>query len=233
MSLLVGVLVALAVSALAGPCPRRGVVRGSRGGGSAGPPGVPVPVGDGSRRRRGPRPWSRHRASAPSPGDDDLAGLLHAVAAQVRAGLPPAAAWRAALGAGVDGEVPAAELLTAVVGDRGGERSRVRAVVAGAHVAAETGAPLADVLEDLAEAVAADAEQSGEIAAALAGPRATARVLTFLPALGLLVGAAMGARPWQVLTDGALGSVLGLVGVGLVVVGRLWVGALLRRAGAP
>jgi len=159
------------------------------------------------------------------------------VAAQVRAGVPPGAAWSGVLGTAVERQVPDVDMVVAAVHDgaRGGSalRARARAVVAGAHVAAETGAPLADVLEHLADAVASDAEQAGELAAALAGPRATARVLTSLPVLGLLVGSAMGARPWQVLTDGGLGSALGVMGVALVVAGRAWVGALLRRAATP
>ncbi|WP_243890579.1 type II secretion system F family protein [Cellulomonas dongxiuzhuiae] len=159
--------------------------------------------------------------------------MLHAVAAQVRAGVPPGTAWAGVLGSPVDRQVPELEVVVAAVGGASDQRARARAVVAGAHVAAETGAPLADVLEHLADAAAADAEQAGELAAALAGPRATARVLTSLPVLGLLVGSAMGARPWQVLTDGGLGSVLGMTGVALVLAGRAWVGALLRRAAMP
>ncbi|MBF0687048.1 MAG: type II secretion system F family protein [Cellulomonas sp.] len=159
------------------------------------------------------------------------------MAAQVRAGVPPGAAWSGVLGTAVDRQVPDVDVVVAAIDDgaRAGPalRARARAVVAGAHVAAETGAPLADVLEHLADAVAADAEQAGELAAALAGPRATARVLTSLPVLGLLVGSAMGARPWQVLTDGGLGSALGVTGVALVLAGRAWVGVLLRRAATP
>lgn len=157
--------------------------------------------------------------------------MLHAVAAQVRAGVPPGSAWAGVLGVPVDRQVPEVDGMVAAVG--AGQRARLRAVVAGAHVATETGAPLADVLEHLADAVAADAEQAGELQAALAGPRATARVLTSLPVLGLLVGSAMGAQPWQVLTDGGLGSGLGVAGIVLVVAGQGWVGALLRRAEAP
>lgn len=220
VSAVVGVLVVVAVLALVGPAPRRApTAGGSRGTGSPGSARAPV-------RRRG-----RRRAARGRPADADLAGLLHAVAAQVRAGTPPGAAWAGVLGSGVAGQVPDAAALAAAAGAR--VDGRVRAVVAGAHVAAETGAPLADVLADLADAVAADAEQAGEIEAALAGPRATARVLTLLPVLGLVVGAAMGARPWQVLLDGGLGSGAAVVGAGLVVTGRLWVAVLLRRAGAP
>lgn len=226
MSAGVAVLVAVAVLALAGPGRGRRWAAVRAGG------------ADGRRADRGagaatrPRTWRGRRGATGIAGDGtaDLAGLLHAVAAQVRAGVAPGAAWSVVLGRPTAG-VPDVDDLVAA-GGRAVSRTRVRAVVAGAHVAAETGAPLADVLEQLADAVAADAEQAGELDAALAGPRATARVLTALPLLGLLVGAAMGARPWEVLTDGGLGSALAVLGVGLVVAGRLWVGALLRRAGA-
>ncbi|SFJ77233.1 tight adherence protein B [Cellulomonas sp. KH9] len=154
------------------------------------------------------------------------------MAAQLRAGAPPGAAWAHALGSAVDGQVPDVDVLTAWTGARG-QRSRAHAVVAGARVASETGAPLAEVLADLADAVAADAELAGDLEAALAGPRATARVLTLLPVVGLVVGTAMGAQPWRVLLDGGTGSALAVTGVLLVVAGRAWVAALVRRAGGP
>ncbi|MBO0899505.1 type II secretion system F family protein [Cellulomonas sp. zg-ZUI22] len=222
MSGLVAVLVALAVVAAGGPPvrrppeARRGRARGPRGRLTA-------------RLRGGWGPWRRR--GAPSGPDTDLAGLLHAVAAQLRAGAPPSAAWAHVLGTAVDGQVPDVDVLIGSTGARG-ERSRARAVVAGARVASETGAPLADVLADLADAVAADAELAGDLEAALAGPRATARVLTLLPVIGLVVGTAMGAQPWRVLLDGRLGSGLAVTGVLLLAAGRGWVAALVRRAGA-
>ncbi|WP_244243678.1 type II secretion system F family protein [Cellulomonas shaoxiangyii] len=131
---------------------------------------------------------------------------------------------------------PASVLLAAVrPGRRGrddGVTGRVHAVVTGARTAAELGAPLAAVLEDLAAATAADVEHAGEVTAALAGPRATARVLVALPALGLLVGTALGARPWEVLASGGVGTAAAVLGALLVAAGRAWVGALLRRARA-
>ncbi|UZN02440.1 type II secretion system F family protein [Cellulomonas sp. S1-8] len=232
MSVVVGVLVALGVVALAGPAPRRAGGRARSGGHTAlggGPAGTGVPARPAAREGR-----VRLRRRREAEGlQTDLASLLHAVAAQLRAGVPPSTAWVEVLGSAVHGQVPDVDALAGVVGARGSQRTRVRAAVVGVRVATETGAPLADVLEDLADAVAADAEQAGELDAALAGPRATARVLTLLPVLGLLVGTAMGAQPWQVLTDGGLGTGLAVAGLGLVAAGRLWVGVLLRRAGAP
>ncbi|WP_432456918.1 type II secretion system F family protein [Cellulomonas iranensis] len=247
MTPLVAGLVALAVVAACGP-PARRPPR------TAGPPGPGGPLRSGAA---GPSPTgARPRAGRAGPvastrgATGDLATVLHAVAAQLRAGVPPTDAWRSVLGVpGADDGTPPAAALLAVgrarrdgrrVGARraGGRddaahRARVRAVLAGTRVAAETGAPLADVLADLADAVAADAEQSADLAAALAGPRATARVLVLLPVLGLLVGAAIGARPWAVLTGGGVGSALGAAGLVLAAAGHAWVRALLRRAVVP
>lgn len=234
MSVAVGVLVAVVVVVLAAPAAGRlravggpGRATGTAGAVSPGHPAAGQAAGGGWPDAL--RAAARRRRAAP----EDLASVLHAVAARVRAGAPPGVAWGAVLGQPVTGDVPGAEVLVAVVGDRPATHARVRAVIAGAHVAAETGAPLADVLEHLADAVAADAEQAGELEAALAGPRTTARVLAALPVLGLLVGAGMGARPWDVLTDGGLGTALGVTGVGLLVAGQVWVRSLLRRAAAP
>ncbi len=268
MTVVVGVLVAVAVLAGAGPAGRRPHRRGLTPPGPAGRRwGLTPPQRWGLAPGR--RGGGRQGAGA---ADGDLAGVLLAVAARLRAGATPQVAWAAVLGeswpparaaraGGPDGVaevVPDAAALLAAVGRgrgsgarparRGGARrdgvrrdgvrrdgataSRVHAVVAGARTAAELGAPLADVLEQLAAAVAADAEQAGEVAAALAGPRATARVLVLLPMLGLLVGTALGARPWEVLTGGGPGAAAGVAGAVLVLAGRAWVGTLLRRARA-
>ncbi|QGQ20873.1 type II secretion protein F [Cellulomonas sp. JZ18] len=176
--------------------------------------------------------------------------MLLAVAARVRAGASPGEAWRAVLGTGAgdpgDGCAPSAAALLAVSAPRGkglgrlrfrrsrdeARRARAHAVAVGTRTATELGAPLAEVLDDLAVAVAADAEHEGEVAAAFAGPRATSRVLVLLPVLGLAVGEALGARPWHVLTSGGAGTACGVLGVLLVLAGRAWVAALLRRAAA-
>ena len=50
---------------------------------------------------------------------------------------------------------------------------------------------------------------------------------------GLLLGAAVGARPEEVLLDGGLGSALGLFGIGLMVVGHRVTARLVAAATAP
>jgi tight adherence protein B len=105
------------------------------------------------------------------------------------------------------------------------------ALVAIHHVATAAGASTADLLEAVIEAVTDAQETDDARAAAVAGPRSSARLLQFLPALGLALGAAMGARPLAVLFGGGLGTVALAAGVGLVGLGRLWSGALIRAAG--
>ncbi|MGO1316850.1 MAG: type II secretion system F family protein [Cellulomonadaceae bacterium] len=108
--------------------------------------------------------------------------------------------------------------------------AQVAAVVAGCHVAAQVGAPLAPVLDTVARSLVAAQGAADERAAALAGPRTTARLLSWLPVAGLGLGFALGADPVGVLLGGDLGSLLLLGGVGLTAVGRRWTVSLVARA---
>jgi len=105
--------------------------------------------------------------------------------------------------------------------------------VAAARLSDELGAPLSGVLDRIASAVAADEEAEDERRAALAGPRATARVLAWLPLLGLLLGGLLGADPVGVVLSGGLGTMAAALGAALLLLGRWWTGALLRRAARP
>ena len=105
------------------------------------------------------------------------------------------------------------------------ERQRAAAAaapgaVAACRLTAVLGAPLAEVLEAVAGGVAESGHAESSRRTALSGPRSTARMLAALPPVGLLLGAAVGARPEEVLLDGGLGSALGLLGVGLMVAGH-------------
>ncbi|MCL2850482.1 MAG: type II secretion protein F, partial [Micrococcales bacterium] len=90
--------------------------------------------------------------------------------------------------------------------------------------------PLAPVLDTVAQALAADAEAEAELGAALAGPRASARLVGWLPVFGLVLGVFVGADPVKVLADGGVGTVTGVVGAVLFVAGRVWSRALVDRA---
>lgn len=110
---------------------------------------------------------------------------------------------------------------------------RVHALRAATRLAGELGAPLAGVLEECARSMQADADAETEVRGALAGPQHTTRLLTWLPALGLLTGVLLGARPHAVLLDGGAGSLAAGAGVLLTLTGRAWVGRIVAAAREP
>lgn len=114
----------------------------------------------------------------------------------------------------------------AVLRERGDPR--LVQVAAGWSLSAAAGCSLAVVLgavdADLRAGVELDRLRSSQ----LSGPRATAALLAVLPALGLAMGAAMGARPWHVLTGTGPGQLALLLGVGLDLTGVLWTVRLTR-----
>ncbi|HEX3260852.1 MAG TPA: secretion system protein, partial [Pseudonocardia sp.] len=92
------------------------------------------------------------------------------------------------------------------------------------------GVPLADVLAGVHDDIRWRVRFGASVQATLAGPRATAGVLTALPGLGVALGQLLGADPIGVLRGGPLGQVLLVVGLGLVAAGRAWTDQILRRA---
>ena len=209
---------------------------------------------------QGAGPWARarawrRRASAPAP-PAVVARASAELAALLRAGALPATAWacladadreagpvlrgddpvRAALraaarAAGSGGDVAAA--LSAPGTGRSVPHAAGRALAALAaawRVAERTGAPVADVLDRLAASLRADADAAAAREAALAAPRATARLLVALPPAGLVLGAAIGADPLTVLTTTAPGRVCAVVGVAATAAGAVWTRALVRAA---
>lgn len=92
------------------------------------------------------------------------------------------------------------------------------------------GVPLAELLDGARTDLRWRVGFAGRVRAELAGPRATATVLTALPLLGLALGQLVGADPFAVLRDGLLGQALLVVGVGLSAVGIAWSEQILRSA---
>jgi tight adherence protein B len=82
---------------------------------------------------------------------------------------------------------------------------RLRYVACAWQVAETSGGRIAVVLERLGEAMDHDDELRHVLDAALAGPHATMVLLASLPAFGLLLGEAMGARPLDLLLHRPLG----------------------------
>ena len=192
--------------------------------------------------------WRRHRAHtrrdrAASAVTAALADALDRITDEVRAGAHPAAALR---GAAADAETagpvlrPAAaaaelghdvaEALTAEAARRP-EVARALRQIAGAWALAEQhGVPLADLLSAVHTDLRWRLAYTSRVGAALAGPRATAAVLTALPVLGILLGELVGAGPLHVLRSGMLGQTLLLSGVGLAAAGAAWALAITRSA---
>ncbi len=148
---------------------------------------------------------------------DAVIALCGALAGEVRAGRQPGEALlRAARDCGglgdaqatvlaaarFGGDVPGA--LAAAARQPGGEG--LRGLAACWRVAVDQGAGLAAGLDRLAAALRAERDQRSDLRAQLAGARATAVMLAGLPALGLLIGTALGADPLHVLLHTGGGS---------------------------
>lgn len=101
-------------------------------------------------------------------------------------------------------------------------RRRVVGVLAAGRLAAELGAPTAGVLEECARALAADADAETAVRSALAGPRQTTTLLTWLPVLGVALGTLLGADPLGTLLGGGGGTAVGIGGLVLTLLGRRW-----------
>lgn len=98
------------------------------------------------------------------------------------------------------------------------------------RLAAETGAPMAGVLDQVALALRRDEALQRTVAAELAGPRATGHIMAVLPFCGLGIGYLLGGRPVEFLLQGPLGWACLLGGVLLACAGVLWVAWLARVA---
>ncbi|MGH3877243.1 MAG: type II secretion system F family protein, partial [Actinophytocola sp.] len=82
------------------------------------------------------------------------------------------------------------------------------------------GLPLADVLDAVGRDLEQRARFARQVLARMAGPRTSAAVLGLLPALGVVLGEAIGAQPLRMLTGP--GQPLLALGVGLLCAGVLW-----------
>ncbi|HZL02499.1 MAG TPA: type II secretion protein F [Cellulomonas sp.] len=255
MSALVGVLVAAAALGALGPRGRSpahlsdGLARGPVGArgwvGKAGAPAARSSAGltsgsfggslagavtaVGSALRSGQPPASAWRAVLDCPvGPDGVPAVEDLLAATHQ----PRAGRLAVLVDGLLAHVPFAQAVRTggAVHRRAALERRAEAVVAAGRLAATLGAPLAPVLDRVAESLVADDEVDGERRAALSGPRSTARLLGWLPLLGIALGVALGADPVGVVLRGGAGTTSAVVGGGLLIAGRRWTSHLVSRA---
>jgi len=95
-------------------------------------------------------------------------------------------------------------------------------------LAERTGCSLLGPVQRLRDAHRGEAAVRRELAAQLAGPRATARLLAGLPVVGVALGAGLGADPLGFLLGSAAGAGCLAAGGTLVGLGLLWTRALVR-----
>ncbi|WP_020669705.1 type II secretion system F family protein [Amycolatopsis nigrescens] len=155
-----------------------------------------------------------------------LAEALRVMVAELRAGAPPAVA---AESAAADAPAAIAAAMREVAssarlgGELGVEPGPVLDQLARAwSLTQRHGLPMAEVLDAVRRDLVAAVRLTARTRAAMAGPRSSAVVLALLPALGLLLGEAMGAMPFRVLTGTAPGQVLLVLGCALVCAGMTW-----------
>jgi tight adherence protein B len=177
---------------------------------------------------------------------DTVAAIVQRLAVLLSAGIIPSAAWRYAAadsrsgvaaavvqhgvsGGGSDSEL-ADHVLRAAAEAPAAERVAWGALAAAWRVAVESGAPLGPTLQRFAESLRTLSETLRDIDVALAGPRATSRIVLALPAVGLLFGVLLGFDAPRILATTPPGWACLVLGGALVTAGVRWNRALLRRA---
>ncbi len=179
--------------------------------------------------RRGRRVAARRRL--------EVARACAAIASQVRVGRVPSEAlaaaaddWPVLVAAHqsqlLGGGVPETLLAHARQPGCGGLADLARAW----QLALDTGAPMAVALDQVALSLRRDESLQRTVAAELAGPRATGKVMAVLPLGGIGMGYLLGGSPIQFLVEGPLGWACLLGGVLLACAGVLWVDRLARVA---
>jgi tight adherence protein B len=190
--------------------------------------------------------WLRRRAAARLRRDRQLQDrdevqALRALAAELRSGLPPPDALRAA-GSGGSSRGLRRRMLAAAVADRlGGDPaqalgegaepgSAAGGVAAAWAVCQVTGASLAAPVTRIADAAAAGLLLAREADAALASARSSARLLAILPVAGVGIGALSGTGSVRVLVATAPGQACLVVGTALELAGLAWLDRLAAAA---
>ena len=131
---------------------------------------------------------------------------------------------------GAPAHLACAQLLENGTRMRPHSRERLHDLQLSLRMSESAGAPLATSLERAAEHAEEHIDALLGRQSALAAPRATGRILSWLPLLGLGLGVLMGSDPVGVLTGSVLGVLTGLLGLGLAFAGRRWTAALVHRA---
>jgi tight adherence protein B len=178
-----------------------------------------------SEQASGPEPFTRTGGNSGTPGNSNTA-MLQLARRSSMLGLSVSAALRAAC----------RERAPGLHQRRTGNAHVTRVwqeLAACLDVAELSGAPLAAVLLRLAGACEADSDEAAVREISLAGPKATVRLLAWLPALGLGLGVLMGVDPFAILFGSPVGLAALLAGTAFIIAGRCWTAALISAVSGP
>lgn len=190
------------------------------------------------RRTRQPSlaPRHRRRRGAAAAGETGAVEAVRTLAVLLQAGAAPLAAWRhlaesgSVVAVGVVAATEQGRPLVEAIRDAGGVW---RIVAAAWGVAGTVGAPLGEVLRAIADALQGADDIRAEVSVALAEPAGTARLMLWLPLVGLLLGSALGFDTLTVLFTQPAGGGCLAAGLGLLLLARGWTRAMVRRAAPP
>ncbi len=169
----------------------------------------------------------------------EVARVVRAASAELRAGVDPAAALHAATSDASDSwltvrSVGAADITTALESASttpGGES--LTTVAAAWHLAEQAGAPLAAILERMATSIQAEVDLDREVAVEAGPARATARLMAVLPIFGLGLGLLLGVNPVAVLLGSGLGVACLVAGLALACGGVWWIERIVSSLERP
>lgn len=190
---------------------------------------VDVPRGDGGS---GARPGRRTKGDPADVTVADVAETLQRLAVLLQAGVSPSRAWQhlADTGNGDARRVSAAaERGTAPADAVAGLGGAWQQVAVAWRVALTVGAPLAQSLRGLAEALREAQESRDDVAVALAEPAATARLISWLPLVAVAMAFLLGFDVVATVTD-PIGIACLVVGVSLMAGAHRWSARLVARA---
>jgi len=149
---------------------------------------------------------------------------LAAVAAASRAGLTAHDAWQEW------GEIPVRLDPDGAAQCTGVSRRLAHECAAAGRLAAASGVPLAQVLDSLSRVEAAREEALLAATTAAAGPRASARVMAWLPGAGMVLAVVVEPRTLGLLLGTGLGWMVLVVAGFLTWAGRRWMAVLTEQA---
>lgn len=183
--------------------------------------------------------WTGHRHSRLRRSSaEDVAAATRTVAGQLRIGAVPSQALARAARVSRCMERPAAtqaiggDVTRALreAGDAPG-REGLASLARAWELSERTGAPVSALAWQVSEQVRRDRETERVVDGELAGPRATARILAFLPLVGIAMGIVSGGDPVGFLTGTVPGLACLAAGVALACSGVVWTEHMADAAG--